>query len=262
MIPEVLHQTWKSKTALPERFRCWRESFLELNPRFEFRLYDDADNRALLAETFPQLLPLYDSFPREIFRADFIRPVYLYRFGGFYADLDFQCLAPLSQLNAGSPDIVLGRMGTDDSFAHSIPNAFMAAAPNQAFWIGYLAHCMLAWQAQHARARIVERPERVTGPVVLHATVALYLYESDKFRELVRQFIRATALDLDAGELAWGDLDLLPGHVLYPVNWKDNIHREFIAAAERRSAPHTVAEARELFPGSIAVTYWAHSWGQ
>jgi hypothetical protein len=50
--------------------------------------------------------------------------------------------------------------------------------------------------------------------------------------------------------------------VLYPVNWRDNIHRLFIAETARRSAPHTIAEARQLFPDSIAVTYWAHSWGK
>lgn len=48
-----------------------------MKPELEIRLCDDADNRALLAETFPQLLELYDIFPKEIFRVDFIRPVYL-----------------------------------------------------------------------------------------------------------------------------------------------------------------------------------------
>ena len=128
MIPDILHQTWKSKTDIPEQFRLWRQSFAALNPDTEIRLYDDADNRALLAGTFPGLLPIYDSFPAEIFRCDYIRAIYLYKYGGYYADLDFQCLAPLDALEKWKGDVIVGQMGTDDSHRHSIPNAFMASA--------------------------------------------------------------------------------------------------------------------------------------
>lgn len=260
MIPAILHQTWKSKTALPEPFRHWRASFLELNPGFEFPLYDDADNRALLAQVFPPLLPLYDSLPREIFRADFIRPVYLYQFGGFYADLDFQCLAPLAGL-AGSHDLLLGRMGSDDSFAHSIPNALMASTPRQAFWIGYLAHCVAQWKALQSSPRIEARPELVTGPVVLRVAALRYTQQRDLFDKIVRRFINACALDVDADALGQGELALLPAPVLYPLNWKDEAHRRFMGATARRNLLPDIPQARRLFPGSVAVTWWAHSWG-
>ncbi len=261
MIPAILHQTWKSKTQLPESFRHWRASFLELNPGFEFPLYDDADNRALLAQVFPQLLPLYDSFPREIFRADFIRPVYLYRSGGFYADLDFQCLAPLASL-AGAHDIVLGRMGSDESYPHSIPNALMASAAGQAFWIGYLAHCMSQWRALQSRPWIAGHPEFVTGPVVLRAAALLYVHRRELFRTIVCRFIHACALDLDAQALGYGELALLPAHMLYPLNWHDDAHRQFKGEAAQRNILYGIPEAQRLFPRSVAVTWWAHSWGE
>jgi inositol phosphorylceramide mannosyltransferase catalytic subunit len=261
LIPAILHQTWKSKTDLPAPFRHWRASFLQLNPGFQFPLYDDADNRALLAQVFPQLLPLYDSLPREIFRADFIRPVYLYRFGGFYADLDFQCLAPLASL-AGRHDIVLGRMGSDESFAHSIPNALMASTPGQAFWIGYLAHCVAQWEALKSRPNMEARPEFVTGPVVLRAAALRYTQQRELFSRIVHGFITTCALDIDPDALGYGELTLLPAPVMYPLNWKDEAHRQFMDATVRRNILHGVPEAQRLFPGSIAVTWWAHSWGE
>jgi mannosyltransferase OCH1-like enzyme len=259
VIPAILHQSWKSKTDLPEPFRHWRSSFLELNPGFEFPLYDDADNRALLEQVFPQLLPVYDAFPREIFRADFIRPVYLYRFGGFYADLDFQCLAPLAGLG-GAHGIVLGRMGSDESFPHSIPNALMASPAGQAFWIGYLAHCVAQWRVMQQRPGIAARPEFVTGPAVLRTAVLLYLQQRELFAKIVRGFIGRCALELDADALEYAELALLPAHVMYPLNWKDEQHRQFMGATVRRNVLHDVPEARRLFPRSVAVTWWAHSW--
>jgi hypothetical protein len=89
----------------------------------------------------------------------------------------------------------------------------------------------------------------------------MYLQRRAQFREVVEQFIRANSLDMDAGKLAYGELTLLPGHVLYPLNWRDNIHRQYLAEAARRNILPSLEEARRLFPGSLAVTWWAHSWG-
>lgn len=259
MIPNILHQTWKSKTEMPERFRFWRESFPQLNPDLEIRLYDDADNRALLAETFPQLLELYDIFPKEIFRVDFIRPVYLYKYGGYYADLDFQCLEPLTAINK-SRDIVIGRMGTDETYWHSVPNAFMASTPNQAFWVGYLAHCVQWWKGLRDKPDIADRPEFVTGPVVLRANTLLYLHQRKTFKQAIHEFVAECALDLDPEALEYGRLTVLPGHILYPLNWKDQIHRKFIGQMTEEKRLYSIAEAKELFPSSVAATYWTHSW--
>lgn len=51
-IPYILHQAWKSKTALPPHYAFWSRSFIECTLQLEPRLYDDADNRVLLADTF------------------------------------------------------------------------------------------------------------------------------------------------------------------------------------------------------------------
>ena len=260
MIPRIIHQTWKSRGDLPTRFAHWRNSFIELNPGFEAPIHDDADNRALLARTFPQLLPVYDGFQREIFRVDFIRPVYMFTTGGTYADLDYQCLRPLSLLDQDGRAIILGRMGTDDHNVHSIPNAFMASAANQGFWLGFLAKMLAAHHATRHVKGIEERPEYVTGPVVLRRAVHGYLREPDAFREQLLEFVRAHGLDIVPGAIAFGKLAVLPSHWLYPISWRDRIHTEFLGQMNREDRLLSVAEARRYFPNSIAVTYWTYSW--
>lgn len=260
MIPYILHQTWKSKTELPDRFRAWQNSFLAMNPGLELRFYDDADNRALLEQVFPQLLPLYDSFRREIFRVDFIRPVYLFTAGGFYADMDVQCLKPLDMMKLEQRDLLLGRMGTDVDFLHSVPNAVMASAPGEAFWLAYMAEIEAAWESRRADAEIDERPEYVTGPVMLRQTVFRYLRDPEETRRYVLAFIARHGLAIDAAELKFSELTLVPGHVLYPINWADRIHRLFLNPRNRAGKMLSAEQAKLLFPNSVAVTYWTHSW--
>lgn len=51
-----------------------------------------------------------------------------------YADLDMMLLKPIDELLANHT-IVLGTLSNDSSFAHNIPNAFMASAPRHEFWL-------------------------------------------------------------------------------------------------------------------------------
>lgn len=59
-----------------------------------------------------------------------------------------------------------------------------------------------------------------------------------------------------------GGLEILPGHVVYPINWSDNVHNKFRHKLKYEKRLLSIEEARELFPSSLAVTYWAHSWGE
>jgi mannosyltransferase OCH1-like enzyme len=259
MIPRIIHHTWKSKTDIPDNFSFWRNSFIELNPDFEFRLHDDADNRAIVAGFAPALLDIYDSLPQEIFRADFVRPIYLYRWGGIYADMDFQCLKPLSGY-ADRSGIYLGSMGTDLDFSHSIPNAMMASSPGEPFWLLYLA--LMVERARGYDAvpdPRLKQPEYVTGPVVLREACALFMRDRERAKSLCAQFCGTCRLDRSAEKDAANAIVIQPGHIWYPLNWKDSIHLMFRRDLMKSGRLPSIGEARELFPLSEAVTYWAHT---
>jgi FkbM family methyltransferase len=166
-IPARIFQTWKSRDSVPPRLAAWSSTFRAHNPAFTYTLWDDRDNRDFIQREFPWFLNLYDRYPAEIYRADAVRYFHLYMYGGLYADMDTECLRPLDGL-LNLAGVVLGRMGQNTSFAHSVPNASMASRPRQEFWLFLIALMML-------RARLNAGPEFLTGPILLKNAVDLYL---------------------------------------------------------------------------------------
>jgi mannosyltransferase OCH1-like enzyme len=222
------------------------------NPAYQYTIWDDEDNRAFIEAQFAWFLDCFDSYPEEIFRADAIRYFYLYLNGGVYADMDTECLAPIDSLLFEDCDIILGRMG-DPSFAHSIPNAIMLSRPRQEFWM-----LMMALMLQE---RTQTRPEYATGPVLLRKAVALY--ERPQAPEVQAHLALITGL-LRPDQQQEGRasrLAIMPPTTFYPLNWNDPIHDRFVrrpVVSERRLL--TAEETSILFPKSVMVTYWAHSW--
>jgi hypothetical protein len=275
MIPRIIHQTWKSRTEIPADLRGWRESFARWNPGFELRLYDDADNRAIVAGSCPGLLPVYDALPAEIFRADFVRPLYLYLHGGIYADMDMQCLRPLDGY-AERDGVFLGAMGDDPAWEHAIPNAMMAGTARHPFWLLFLAAIVRRARALGpASSRRERKVEYVTGPAVLHE--ACGLHGAPAAADLVAAF-RGEFAGLPEPDPAPGPVVVHPPHVWFPFDWRDDrnaaIRRRLLkgrgwasllpawlhAAVGTPMRAPTVEESRALFPNSEAVTFWRHSW--
>ncbi len=255
-IPYKLHQTWKSKAALEQRFSNWRESFFQCNPGIENKFYDDNDNGNLVRQLAPSLSGLYNSFPKEIFRADFVRSLYMFFDGGLYADLDFQCLRSFEPIFS-SNRIFLGSMGTDSSMPQNIPNAMMASPIHEGFWLGYLRNIELAWNEMGRDPNIDCNPEHVTGPIVLKRTVVDYS-NLDIFKSNVKNFIDEKGLDVK--QISFAELEVLPGHLWYPLNWHDQIHQMFRQHVLENQTAFSLEQARALFPNSMAVTYWSHTW--
>ena len=80
-VPQLLHQSWSTAT-LPAKFEHWSVSCREMNPDFEWVLWTDEDNRKLVEKYAPDLLLMYDELKSEIYRADAVRNLYMFIFGG------------------------------------------------------------------------------------------------------------------------------------------------------------------------------------
>ena len=93
-IPKIIHQTWKD-SEIPRKFMKWVQSWLAMNPEWEYWLWTDQSARELIAKSYPLLLNVYDNYPEAIRRADALRYVILYEFGGVYADMDMESLKSL-----------------------------------------------------------------------------------------------------------------------------------------------------------------------
>jgi hypothetical protein len=252
MIPRLIWQTWKSKSILPPLFEKWRCTFIELHPTWEHWLWDDTDNANFVAENYPWILQRYDEYPEPIYRVDAVRYLFLYKYGGFYADLDTICLKSLDPLCEHNGP-VLGRMGSDPQFAHSIPNALMASAPRQPFWLTVL-YLMLACED------LTLRPEFVTGPVLLKRAVDLFVTDPVTAQAYAAAMAEKLPNALQPVGKP-GKLLLLPSRTFYPLDWSDPIHSRFFRQPFLNGQiTAEIDDLRKFFPQSSTITFWAHTW--
>jgi len=69
-----------------------------LNPDFEYRFFDDRAVEGFIDVEYPEYRALFDAFPFRIQKYDFFRYLAVYRYGGFYFDLDVLLAAGLNPL--------------------------------------------------------------------------------------------------------------------------------------------------------------------
>jgi inositol phosphorylceramide mannosyltransferase catalytic subunit len=235
---KIIHQSWSS-TSIPPHLASMAETWKRDYPDWSYVLWTDADNLALVQERYPALLPAYLALPREIWRADMIRPLYMHAFGGIYIDLDMDSIRPLDHEFARMAKVAgqtpsetayVAKMGPDRSFPHSIPNAFMASGGSgHPFWLQFTRSIVERVTSETAD---MQSPEYTTGPVALWEEVDRYEGEG---------------------------LLVLPPQMIFPHSW---MHASEEANCVCWSAMITFNRkaCQALYPGAWAITYWNHAW--
>ena len=130
-IPKIIMQTWKNHD-IPDKWKISPKSIKKYMPDWKYVLMTDEDNRAFVKKYFPDFLPYYDGFIHNIMRADAIRYMYLYKFGGIYMDLDFEVKHNLDSLFYTDAEAYLIASGNIGSY---ITNSFMASKPGCKLWL-------------------------------------------------------------------------------------------------------------------------------
>ncbi|KAK9834860.1 hypothetical protein WJX81_004486 [Elliptochloris bilobata] len=243
-----MHQSWKD-VHVPLEYARWTLSWKSLHPNWEYRLWTDADNEALVNDHYPWFKDTYDSLPKPVMKADACRVLYMHKYGGMYADLDFEALRNVEPLLPGQ-QVLLGSMmtGMDACRAaewamcdHAIPNAWMASVRGHPFWLFALQQIIKA-AGEHNTSRW-DFVETVTGPVMLYNAVKAY------------RRVNSTGLNV-----------LEPG-VIYPINWLDTmwVHEESaednaMTVCDPANRHFSDTECKKRFPDAYAITYWSHSW--
>jgi hypothetical protein len=97
MIPTILHQTWKTD-SVPARFQAYIESWKRHHPGWTMMFWNDRMLLEFVAEHHPDFLPVFCSYSHGVLRADAARYLLLYHFGGVYADIDCECVAPFDPI--------------------------------------------------------------------------------------------------------------------------------------------------------------------
>lgn len=156
-IPRLIFQTWKNHTV-PDKWKSCRQSLEKFhtlidltgspdnfdpsnhlknakNGEYVYVLLDDTEIVDFVKEYFPQYLDMFKKFKHPIQRADMIRYMWLYRYGGIYMDLDYELLKPFDNLVKYETPMCLIQSTNP---GRSITNSFMMSQPGNPFWIEVL----------------------------------------------------------------------------------------------------------------------------
>lgn len=219
---------------------------MKANSDYTFHLWDDTENRKLVEKYLPDFLPVYDAFEHGIYRADFVRYLYMYVFGGIYSDLDLECLRPISEYfseRKRSNYAYLASMVTSyGGRPHRLPNAWIASTPRHPFWLHVLNYSMVkARLLCYERASIYytdgcDAPEHITGPVAVSASFDEY--EEDP------------------------PIGVLEPHMIFPYSWdvkspEEDKYCNALSGEFSREKCHHIYKDQKPY----TITYWSHTRG-
>ena len=95
-VPKIIWQTMKTN-RVPLILKDYANTWIENNPEYEYRFYDDDDIINFIKNDFPDYVEAYKKIKYGASKADLWRYLIMYKYGGVYADLDCRCINPLRQ---------------------------------------------------------------------------------------------------------------------------------------------------------------------
>ena len=100
-VPRLIHHIFTVSKVLPPELHENAEKIKSMNPGWTYAIYDDADIRAFIENTYGRkILEYYERIdPRYgAARADLFRYLLLYKCGGIYMDVKSTCTQPFDQM--------------------------------------------------------------------------------------------------------------------------------------------------------------------
>lgn len=128
LVPPIIHHILIGNIDLNKR-PTWitaRQACIEWHPNYEFKFWDDSLAEKLIQDVYPWFLPTWKSYQYPIQRADSLRYLVLYHYGGIFLDMDLHCrrsLGPLRRFEFISPA----------AYPVGISNGFLMASPRHPF---------------------------------------------------------------------------------------------------------------------------------
>lgn len=132
MIPKYIFQTHEpTYDQLPTFQKKITKTWINLNPEYTYVYMGAEERRRVVEKFYPQLIPIYDHVI-PILKADIWRYIMVYKFGGFYADMDSICIGSL-------------KLSIKDDF---IGKEMIAALPIKRFFDGYRGDKQINYSAE------------------------------------------------------------------------------------------------------------------
>ncbi len=97
-IPHIMHQSWVNRTV-PKHYSSWRQSWVKNHRHWEFKLWTDEDNDALVKDYMPWFLSRYEEYDAPVMRADAVRYLYMHRCTHLLIAFHWCCLSQVHMLH-------------------------------------------------------------------------------------------------------------------------------------------------------------------
>jgi mannosyltransferase OCH1-like enzyme len=128
IIPLNIFQTWETKDLPPRMNECVRALKL-CNPEFRYYLFDDKECRDFIKNNFDdEVLYSYDRLIPGAFKADLWRYCILYKLGGIYLDIKYECVNGFKFITLTTDEYFV-RDRYDVSNKSAVYNALMICKP-------------------------------------------------------------------------------------------------------------------------------------
>lgn len=165
-IPKLIMQTWKNE-IIPENWRKGQKSVQTVFKDWHYILMTDSENQRFVDTHWPEYSEPFRKLRYPIQRADAIRYMFLYTFGGMYMDLDFLVLKNFEHLLESACDLVLLHSG---NVHWCLTNSLIICKPKQEVFLSMLKHCFenhLPWYYFGKHIQVMFS----TGPMAFHKVI-------------------------------------------------------------------------------------------
>jgi hypothetical protein len=130
-IPKVIFQTWKTK-YLSDNLKRIVDTWKNKNPDYDYILYDDLDCSDFIKNNYDDsIYQTYCEIIPKAFKADLWRYCVLYKYGGFYADVDTICFGKIDDFVTSNIDFIISTdLAHNEGQNYCLFNAFIGTIPN------------------------------------------------------------------------------------------------------------------------------------
>ena len=136
MIPRIFHNIWLGDKQIPKEFLEYHENWKRLHPNWEYRLWTDQE----LPKIDSDIVDLINNIKVFSSKSNVLRIYLVYRYGGVYADMDFdwnKSLDPLLDNSSFIPKSTLNLYCNAIFGAVEKHNWFKLMLDNLAFFVGH-----------------------------------------------------------------------------------------------------------------------------
>jgi len=136
---KIIHQIYfdfnaASRKNFQTQFAKFRHSWIERNPEWFYIVWNKQQCRDFIKTYYPEFIITYDSYKYEIQRCDIVRYFLLFHYGGFYVDIDLECVTTADEIRKQFPAPLYLAETPNKAAGTEVSNFLMYSQKHHPFW--------------------------------------------------------------------------------------------------------------------------------